>query len=620
MRPLRLAAVLLALALPVSPVSSAQAASPQAGNSSAPTLHVTTKIVLVDVVVTDHGNAVHGLDRAKFHVYEDGQKQDIVYFDEHRGNSGASAAPPRATQSPLPENTWTNAAEPATTDVANVLLLDTLNTAWRDQTWMRQQILECMRTMKPGASLAIFGLGDHLQMLQGFTSDASLWAKAVTKSGGVTESVAEQDASTDHAINQGALNAIGGMGQPMSAGMTKFLAHMQQTEADNTAEATDRRVQITLEAMQQLALYLGGIAGRKNLIWFSGSFPLFLTPGDPLDDRDSQQTGSPQDEFAAMRNYSSAMEKTGEMLAAARVAVYPVYAAGLQGLPSADASNRSNPRIGHMLKYGVGPKNSPTSGNEDDAQFLNDTIQAHNSMRQIAEQTGGEAWLYTNGLADAMAKSMEDGANYYTIGYVPQNTNFDGRFRQISVRLEDSHADLAWRRGYYADPPDAPPATHPGEVPLMAEETMHGAPPATEIRFRAQVLTPGNPLLKGAQLPAGPAGELAATLKGPLQRYVVNLNVDPHDIDYQTTPAGYQAVLEFVLVAWDENGKRLNYQDAGLQMKVGASQLAQAMDGSIPVRMVLDVPRGPCWLRVVVRDVRAQHFGSLEIPLADGKD
>jgi VWFA-related protein len=259
---------------------------------------------------------------------------------------------------------------------------------------MRQQILRCMRTMKPGSSLAIFGLSSQLEMLQGITTDSSLWTRAVTKSDGVTEDPAEQDASTDRMINQGVLNSIGGNGaanQPMSSGMAKFLAHMQQTEADNTAAATDRRVEITLQAMRQLAMYLGGIPGRKNLIWFSGSFPLFLTPSDPLDDRNPQQLGSPQDAFSAIRNYSDAMRKTGEMLAAARVAVYPVYAAGLEGLPSADASNRSSPRAGHMLKYGVGPKNAPTSGSEDDAQFLNDTVQAHNSMRQIAEQTGGEA-------------------------------------------------------------------------------------------------------------------------------------------------------------------------------------------------------------------------------------
>jgi hypothetical protein len=43
------------------------AADMLAQTAPAPTLHVSTKIVLVDVVVADHGNDVHGLDRARFH-------------------------------------------------------------------------------------------------------------------------------------------------------------------------------------------------------------------------------------------------------------------------------------------------------------------------------------------------------------------------------------------------------------------------------------------------------------------------------------------------------------------------------------------------------------------------
>jgi len=39
-------------------------------------LHANANLVLVDVVVTDHGKAVHGLDRGRFHILETGYLLD----------------------------------------------------------------------------------------------------------------------------------------------------------------------------------------------------------------------------------------------------------------------------------------------------------------------------------------------------------------------------------------------------------------------------------------------------------------------------------------------------------------------------------------------------------------
>ena len=85
------------------------------------------------------------------------------------------------------------------------------------------------------------------------------------------------------------------------------LSSMRQFEADITAFQTDVRVQMTLEAMQQLARYLSGIPGRKNIIWFSGSFPIALDPDD-----------TQQDPFEAMRSYSDQIRDTAELLSTAR--------------------------------------------------------------------------------------------------------------------------------------------------------------------------------------------------------------------------------------------------------------------------------------------------------------
>ena len=52
-------------------------------------------------------------------------------------------------------------------------------------------------------------------------------------------------------------------------------------------------------------------------------------------------------------------------------------------------------------------------------------------MNSVAEQTGGKAFYNTNDLNKAIRDSMEDGSTYYTLGYYPENKNWDGRFRRI---------------------------------------------------------------------------------------------------------------------------------------------------------------------------------------------
>ena len=57
--------------------------------------------------------------------------------------------------------------------------------------------------------------------------------------------------------------------------------------AEKDAAMTEARVAITLSAFQQLARYLSGYPGRKNVIWVSGSFPIVL-----FSDATSSESGS----------------------------------------------------------------------------------------------------------------------------------------------------------------------------------------------------------------------------------------------------------------------------------------------------------------------------------------
>src|SRR6185437_8387542 len=94
--------LLLCLALIASPAFLlGQAGEPA---DSGATLHIDSRAVLVDVIVTDaHGNPVTGLKQGAFSVTEQGKPQTIGFFEEHHANQTA-----QQTEIPkLPQDVFT---------------------------------------------------------------------------------------------------------------------------------------------------------------------------------------------------------------------------------------------------------------------------------------------------------------------------------------------------------------------------------------------------------------------------------------------------------------------------------------------------------------------------------
>ena len=237
-------------------------------------------------------------------------------------------------------------------------------------------------------------------------------------------------------------------------------------------------------------------------------------------------------------------------------------------------------------------------------------------MKQIAEETGGQAYADTNGLKEAVESAINNGASYYTVGYSPTG-KLDGQFRTLQVRLDDpGPSKLSYRRGYYADSPDISSTHSPGEPSLMTSATLLGAPPATQILFLARVLPDTDPLFQDAKLVKAPAGEMSASIKGPAHRYIVDLTIAPHTITYLETPDGtHEAKLEFVLAAYDAETTRVNYLDTSVQPNLRDQRYARTMATGIPVRLALNLPVGQMTMRISVHDLAAGRVGSLEIPV-----
>jgi VWFA-related protein len=492
----------------------------------------------------------------------------------------------------------------------NVLLLDALNTQVTDQMRVRKEMIAYMAKIKPGTTMAVFTLGLQLRMISGFTTNVGELALALTnpranvqpsalmnEPSATAGTTAGGDAQTDQ-VEQGIEQA--GPAPPPAAGNTgaggtaggpmTAIQALEQFQADQVTAQTDIRVRMTLDALNQLATYLSGIPGRKNLIWLSGSFPLAILPDSAL-----------YNGFRAMSDYRDEVKKTCDLLTQARVAVYPVGAEGLWSPTEYNAANNTAPQ---NQKFGTALRN-------EDEQMG----QKEGSMDEIAAETGGHAYKEMNDLDEAVADSIESGSHYYTIGYVPGAAELNGKFRKIEVRVEGHDLKLAYRRGYYADAPDAPTAHGPGQYQPLGAAALHGAPPATQIVFKAGLLMGSDPLLQNVRLPEGPAGEMAKVMAKPV-RYVVNVTLNPRSLTLDTLPDGArQAKIELALVGYDADGNRVNFVDRRIALTLQAAQFAQMEARGIPLLVPIDLPAGDDSVRVAVEDLTAVRTGSMEIPV-----
>lgn len=74
---------------------------------------------------------------------------------------------------------------------------------------------------------------------------------------------------------------------------------------------------------------------------------------------------------------------------------------------------------------------------------------ALSSLRHIAELTGGQASIHED-IGDALDRVNETTRSEYLLGYYPKNTNWDGRYRQITVKVNRPDVVVSFRHGYYA--------------------------------------------------------------------------------------------------------------------------------------------------------------------------
>ncbi len=433
-----------------------------------PVFKTTTREVVVDVVVTKgNGDAVPGLSKQDFEVSEDGKPQTVDFFQEHSGNAPPGTPPEMPV---MPAGMRTNVPPAPLSDAVNVLLIDTLNTGLQDQAFVRKSVLEFLGKMQPGTRMAIFALGSKLRCIQGFTTDSSALLAALNDSsnglsGKKSAYLKTSSDQADDAGNVAALQAMGASGFAIGA--------LQAAFADTGAQDWGVRASMTFQALMYLGHQLAGIPGRKNLIWFAGSFPIAIFP---TADQLAHMKQNP-----ALPGYVDHVKMTADLFTVSQIAVYPISAEGLMSdhFGDADAVSPvpSATGIGHIGNHAADDVMSPymaSAGGRAGAIY---------AMEQLAASTGGKAFYNTNDLGAALKRVVNDGANYYTVGYSPTDAKMDGSFRQIDVKLAHQRFKLAYRHGYNADA--GPASDSQSSVDPLAALLQPGLPGVTTVLYGA---------------------------------------------------------------------------------------------------------------------------------------
>ena len=549
--------------------------SPQPPATS-PAAHASPPSTVLSVVVEDQaGLPVRGLKAQNFRVTEGGAPQTTGRFEEFSSHDGPLKAPPLPS---LPPGTFTNYTPLPPGETLNILLIDALNTPLKGEGFIRSQLLQYVRHANPNTRLAIFGLANHLILLQGFTSDPLTLRDVVER-----KLIPRMPASVDPSLSSASSTTIKG-----SVSAINVAANLRTFEGALDGLETDFRVPLTLDAFNTLAHYLAAFPGRKNLIWFSASFPFNIVPDPSL-----------QHPFRVEDAEEAELRETVALLSKAQVAVYPVDA---RSLITQSAGKSTAAGQVHAYELGKMPQ-SPAA--------------EHSMMDAIAASTGGRAFYDATSLSDAVHSAVAAGSNYYSLTYTADGAEKEASYRPVHVDMTGvdagQHFQLSYRRGELNDASTNPPSQDRGAAYAHAA-MRRGGPAPEDLLFRVRVL----PASATTDTVLAPDNQLDPDVpeKGPFRRYDVDFLSLPSQVIFTQQLDGHRvAKVDFLADVYDIEGNLLDAAGQTLTIQPSTNDEARLARSFIHCHLEVSVPdRAETFLRIAMRDATSNRVGVVEIP------
>ena len=572
--------------------------------NSAPT---TVSAILVDVVVRDRkGDPVKDLTQGDFEIYEDGVKQDVgsmtpIFLPEPAAPASAAApaaAAPAVAAKPAtpPADTSAAAQEEAVAKAPQMIALvfDRLTSDSRTLAYHAATKYLGDQTVSTNY-LAVYGIDIKLIPLQNFTRDAGLIKKAIdnfanrstSQFGSTTEDLKKADAQNmsamdlqDRASQAAATGGAAGGAAAAAIGADAAQAQFQQMSASMTQTfdslERDQAGFATANALLAVVNGMRTVPGRKSIVFFSEGMAI------------------PPNVFEQFRSVIDAANR-------ANVSIYPMDAMGLRAESSVgqvrdeiNNEGKLNTRRTGADKVG-GAMMANLERNEDLLR-----MDPSSGLGELADKTGGFLIQNTNDLRGGFTRIESDMRNYYMLTYVPKNDTFDGKFREINVKVKRGGVSIHSRKGYYAVHETGQPV-RTYEAPALAALDRTPVPNAFPVR----------------------ASFLRFPEKDHPQRISVVVQLSTAPITFVPAEDKKTYTSDFtVLVRFSDGAKQVidkvsqRYQVAG-----PIEKLDQAKNGQVVFYRQPELPPGFYTMETVVYDALAKkasvRFATIEQPTED---
>jgi VWFA-related protein len=568
-------------------------------------VRVRSNEVKLDVVVKDKkGRPVKDLTSDDFEIYEDGVRQQIESFRYVLRDTPVGGDAVRNENNKTETVTPVATPQGATTPGVVALVFDRLSPEARALA-RKAGVAYAQQGIATGDYTGVFGIDQSLRTFQSFTGNSELVKRAVEQATGASPSAYNSSASRistladrNEPLNQqidsaqsnasaagaardsaGAQAAGAGAGdaareQALNAMESSMLEEFDALERDQQGFATINSLLAVISPMRNLP-------GRKTIIFFSEGLQL------------------PPSVLTKFPAVISAANK-------ANVSIYAIDAAGLRtDSGTIDATRELNSIVSQRMQTQGRGNDRGTSGPYMKSLERNEELlrfDPRSGLGQLADQTGGFLIHDTNDLAGGLRRINDDMRGYYLVAYAPKNQDYDGHFRQISVKLNRPSLEVQTRKGYYA-------VEAAGQFPVLDFEA-----PAIAAAHNAR--PDSNPLSLRAAALSYPAtnrtGLALIVAEAPLSAFAFAPSKDRKT---------YNADFSVVALVRDHSGQAIQKMSQHYPLSGPVEKLDASKEGSLLFYREAQLPPGSYTVEVIAYDASAGkasvRTSPIEIPSVD---